>query len=271
MKKILFISLILITLGSCTKIIELDLNDDENLKVVVDAQFSTFPTAHEIKLTQTANYFSGDAPLNLSGAIVTITDGINVYPFNEVAPGIYQTLPNVAAIPERNYTLNITHDGKTFTAQNYCDSVPELDSLVVEPFIKPGETEIDHYKIKISTQEKPGFGDYYAWKIYVNGTLKTDTITELNSTDDAFFPDGFYFNLFELTRRDDLNSGDTVMVAQHAISKETYDTYFAILMQTAFRGSIFDTPPANVPTNLSEGAVGLFTVTGEARRTVIVP
>ena len=260
----------MLTILSCTKIIDLDLNDDENLKVVVDAQFSTFPTEHEVKLTQTANYFSGDAPVNLSGALVSITDGSNVYEFNEIEPGIYRTLPNVSAIPERNYTLNISYDGKTYTAQNYCDSVPDLDSLVIEPFIKPGQSVVDHYKIRISTQEKPGFGDYYAWKIYVNGELKTDTITELNATDDAFFPDGFYFDLFELTRRDDLNSGDTVMVAQHAISKETYDTYIAILMQTAFRGSIFDTPPANVPTNLSEGAVGLFTVTGEVRRTAIV-
>lgn len=257
---------------SCTKIIDIDLNDDDSKKLVVDAEFSTLEKEHLVKLNISANYFSADTPMGASGAQVSVTDGVNTIDFLEVEPGIYKTDPLAKAIPNTDYTLNITYDGVSYTANNYCDSVPDLDSVVVEPvFESPGVTEPDYFRIRISTQEKLGFGDYYAWKVFVNGVLENDTITEQISTDDVFFPDGTYFNLFELTRLDDLESGDTIMVAQYAISKETYDAYFAILLQTEFRGGIFDTPPADVPTNLSEGAVGLFSASGESRKVGYVP
>ena len=272
MKKIFIIPILLISIFSCTKIIDLDLNDDENKKLVVDAVFTTLPLEHVVKLNISANYFSGDVPPAATGATVSVTDGVNTFDYIETSPGIYKTDSLAKATPNRSYTLNILYEGVTYTATNYCDSVPELDSVMIEPkFITPGATEPDYHIIRISTQEKLGYGDYYAWQVYVNGVLKNDTITEQISTDDGFFPDGTYFNLFELTRMDDLESGDTIMVAQHAISKETYEGYFAILLQTVFRGGIFDTPPADVPTNMSEGAVGIFSASGEARRVGYVP
>lgn len=271
MNRLLYIiPVLLIMLAGCTKIIELDLNDDENKKLVVDAVFTTLPQEHEVKLNITANYFSSEVPPAASGATVSMTDGVNVINFLESEPGVYKTDSLASAIPNTNYTLNISYEGEEYTAQNYCDSVPKLDSVLIE-FVPATQNDDAFYKIKISTQEKLGFGDYYAWQVYVNGVLDNDTITEQISTDDGFFPDGTYFNLFELTRMEDLNSGDTIMIAQHAISKHTYESYFAILLQTAFRGGIFDTPPADVPTNLSEGAVGLFAASGESRKVGYVP
>jgi hypothetical protein len=272
MKTIFIIfSFALIFLSSCTKIIDIDLNDDDSKKLVVDAVFTTMPREHEVKLNVSANYFSGDIPPAATGATVSITDGVNTFVYTEVSPGVYRTNALAQATPNTLYTLNISYNGQDFSSTNFCDSVPDLDSVMVEPFYPPGASEPKYHIIRISTQEKLGYGDYYAWQVFVNGELKNDTITEQISTDDGFFPDGTYFNLFELTRMDDLESGDTVMIAQHAISKETYDAYFAILLQTEFRGGIFDTPPADVPTNLSEGAVGIFSATGESRRQTIVP
>lgn len=272
MKNLLYIALGTILIAtSCTKIIDIDLNDQENQRLVVDATFTTLAQEHEVKLSITANYFSADIPEKVSGASVSVTDGTNVIDYLEVEPGVYRTDASAAAIPNTNYTLNINYDGEDYTAENYCDSVPDLDSVLVEPYYDPSTGDLEYYSVMISTQEKYGFGDYYAWQVYINGVLDNDTITEQISTDDQYFPDGTYFNLFELTWLENLESGDTIMVAQHAISKETYETYFAILLQTEFRGSIFDTPPADVPTNLSEGAVGLFTSSGEARKYAIVP
>lgn len=271
MRKLLYIiPLVLVSLASCTKIIDLDLNDDENQRLVVDAVFTTLPLEHQVKLNITANYFSAEVPPVATGATVSVTDGVNVINFLETEPGIYKTDSLARALSNTNYTLNISYNGVDYTAQNYCDSVPKLDSVLVE-YVPATQNDKAYHKIRISTQEKLGYGDYYAWQIYVNGVLDNDTITEQISTDDGFFPDGTYFNMFELTRMRDLNPGDTIMVAQHAISKETYEAYFAILLQTAFRGGIFDTPPADVPTNLSEGAVGLFAASGESRKVGYVP
>lgn len=274
MKYLSIISLLVILLStSCTKKIDIDLNDEENKRLVVDALFSTYGQAqHEVKLSMSANYYSADAPTNVSGASVVVSDGSNSFTFSDAGNGIYKSSLGAAAIANKDYTLTINYDGKTYTASNYCDSVPNLDTIVLEAnYVDGSVTEIEDYTIKFTTQELVGFGDYYAWKIYVNGEHRNNTVSEQLSQSDEFLPDGSYLYELELTSIDDIESGDTVMVAQHAISKDTYDAYFAILFQTDFRGGIFDSPPANVPTNLSEGAVGLFSVSGESRNFTIVP
>ncbi len=275
----------IIALLSCKKELDLDLNTEKNKRLVVDALFSTYAQEHVVKLSMTANYYSTDTPEQISGATVSISDGSIVTPFLETAPGIYKSAPNAVATFNKEHTLTIDYNGKTYTAKNYCDTVPALDTVIAElytgsgglsgggPGSGPGGqgSSGPQYEIKFSTQELPGFGDSYAWKIYVNGVLRNDSISEQLSNNDEYLPDGTYFNEVQLTIMDDLNSGDTIVLAQHAISEETYDAYVAILFQTQYKGGIFDAPPANVPTNLSEGAVGMFSVTGEVRAYTIVP
>jgi len=269
MKTVTYIIIVLAALlSSCKKIIDVDLNDDESKRVVVDAVFTTMQKKHVVKLNLTANYFSADITPQISGATVNISDGTTTYPFTETSPGIYESAATASAKPNASHTLTIDYDGKTYTSTNYCDSVPPLDSInVVLDIIS------DEYQILFSTHEKPGYGDYYAWQIFINGTLYNDTITEQLANGDNYLPDGTVFVQFPLTTivKEELNSGDVVTVAQHAISKETYDAYQAILFQTVFRGGIFDTPPADVPTNMSEGAVGIFSVSGETIKSGIVP
>jgi hypothetical protein len=273
MRRLIIFSIVVIAaLTSCTKVIEIDLNDEENQRLIVDAIYSTFPQEHEVKLSLSANYYSTDQPTPVSGASVMISDGVNNVTFLDAGNGLYKSPANAAAIANRDYTLTINYDGKEYTGANYCDTVPNLDTVVLVPnYIDGSTTEIDDYTIRFSTQELVGFGDYYAWKIYVNGVLRTDTITELLSQSDEFLPDGTYLFQVELTDIDNVQSGDTIMIAQNAISEETYDAYFAILFQTEFRGGIFDSPPSNVPSNMSEGALGIFSVGGESRNFAIVP
>ena len=283
MKNISIISIAIIALlSSCKKDLDLDLNTEENQRLVVDALFSTYAQEHVVKLNMTANYYSADSPEKISGASVSISDGANVTSFIETSPGIYKSSANATASFSKEHTLTIDYNGKTYTAKNYCDTVPVLDTVIAELYTGPGAFGPGNgppgeaptglqYDIKFSTQELIGFGDSYAWKIYVNGVLRNDSISEQLSNNDEYLPDGTYFNEVSLTIMDDLNSGDTIVVAQHAISEETYDAYIAILYQTQYKGGIFDAPPANVPTNLSEGAVGLFSVTGEVRAYTVIP
>ncbi|MCT4581093.1 MAG: DUF4249 domain-containing protein [Flavobacteriales bacterium] len=274
MKKSLLytIGLGVLALSSCTKVIEVDLNTEENKRLVVDAQFSSYAQEHIVKLGESANFYSSDEPTLISGATVKVTEGTNTFDFNEVSPGVYQSNNSAVAEIGKEYTLSIDYAGKTYTGKDYCDYSPTVDTVILEPnYVDGSTTEIEDYTIRFSTQEAPGFGDYYAWKIYVNGVLRNDSVPEQLSQSDEFLPDGTYLYEVELTYIDDVESGDTITVAQHAISKEIYDAVFAIRFQTDFRGGIFDSPPANVPTNMSDGAVGLFSVSGETRNFAIVP
>ncbi len=273
MRKLIFpIIAIAFGLTNCTKVIELDLNDEENKRLIVDATYTTFPQEHEVKLSLSANYYSTDQPTEVTDASVIISDGISDVVFTHAGNGVYKSPPNMAAVANREHKLTINYAGQEYTATNFCDTVPGIDTVVLEEnFVEGSTTEIEDYTIRFSTQEKPGFGDFYAWRIYVNGELRTDTITELLSQSDEFLPDGTYLFEVELTDIEDVVSGDTVMVSQNAISESTYDAYLAVLFQTEFRGGIFDSPPANIPTNLSEGALGIFSAGGESRNFAIVP
>jgi len=39
---------------------------------------------------------------------------------------------------------------------------------------------------------------------------------------------------------------------------EAWDVFWAVFNETEFNGGLFDAPPANVPTNVSNGAIGYF-------------
>lgn len=267
--------LLAIISASCTKIIEVDLNDDDSKRLVVDAQFSTFANQHVIYIGESTNYFSSDLPTTISGATVNISDGTNTFNFTETDPGVYVSNPLDQAMGDVEYTLTVNHAGAIFTASDFCDAPAILDSLEIIPVHQNDDISqpVIYYDLLISTQEKAGFGDYYAWEIYINGVLYNDNISDQIATSDDFLPDGIYLPSFPLTyiNAEDVEPGDTITLAQHTISKTTFEAYQAILFQTDFRGGIFDTPPADVPTNLSEGAVGLFSATGESRNWNIIP
>lgn len=270
--KNIFLIIITISLAlfGCKKKIKLDLNTEENKRLIVDAQFSTFAQEHEVKLQLSSNYYSTDQSVLVSGATVSVSDGTNTFVYSETSPGVYKTLPTAAAIPEKEYTLTINYNGKTYTAKDYCDEAPILDTVLTEIIYEDNNTDIAGVELKISTQEKAGGRDFYAWKIYVNGELRNGEVSEQIAIDGDNYPDGVYFNERTITFIDEVNAGDTIKVAQHAISKFTYESIQAILFQTEFRGGIFDSPPANVPTNMSEGAMGIFTVSGEKRNYTVI-
>lgn len=271
MKTILYFLLPIVLFSNCTKIIELDLNDEESKKLVVDAWFTTAPKAHEVKLTLTTSYFQNEVAPTVSGATVYVTDGITNIPFNEVEPGVYRTDPTAKANFNTTYTLHIDYDGEIYEAEAYIDSVSPIDSLSASPGY---DYFGDYYgmDINIWTQELPESGDYYLWRVYVNDVLETDTLNELDFESDEFLvEEGMYFAEWPITTSYKAVSGDTVKLEQQRISKLTYDVIMAMMLETDWRGGIFDAPPANPETNLTNGAVGFFIAAAETSNTCIVP
>jgi len=275
MKKLLFAIAFISLITSCTKIIELDLNDEDNKRLVVDARISSLPQEHVVRLSYSANYFSNEEEELVSGATVTITDGTKTIVFTEKEPGVYVSDSTEFGTPNMMHTLNIDVDGNTYTAEDYLDEPAILDSIRVVPYYEDNDPNLPQteWDILFATQEKPGFGDYYAWSIYINGELYNPNIGDQLASSDEFLPDGAYFPMvyLDIIDLDDVESGDTVTVAQHTISELTFDSYQAILFQTDFRGGIFDSPPANIQTNLNNRAVGLFSATGESRASFVMP
>ena len=42
------------------------------------------------------------------------------------------------------------------------------------------------------------------------------------------------------------------------------------MLETEWRGGLFDSPPANVPSNVSNGALGYFGAAGRSEYTIVI-
>ena len=264
MKKFALIvpALALLLASGCTKRIELDLNNEEFQRVVVDGWFTNQTKAHEVKLTLTSDYFKNEAPEAATGAQVSITDGVNTFPLTEAEPGIYRTAPTVAGEIGKTYTLEINYNGETYTGSHLLDTVPAIDSIYADIYVDEFTFEEDtmYRSLFLFTQELPGLGDHYMWRVYQNGEPKADTLRNVQFVQDDLV-DGNYiwdWNFYDL----EAEAGDQVYVEQLSISEEIFDGFLAVMLETDWRGGIFDSPPANVPTNMTGGALGFFVTSG---------
>ena len=271
MKRFLYISIILISglLNSCTKEIDIELEEGER-RLVVDCWFTTDTTEHVVKLTQTSNYFSQEAAPKVSGASVQIIGGGDVWDFTEVEPGLFKSSVMAHAKMGNEYTLSIDYEGQNYTATDFCDTVPNLDNLDLYYNDHP---ENPWYDLLIWTTELSGYGHWYCWRTLVNGEYVRDTLSEISFDSDEYLGNGLTFEAFpiEWIYADLVVPGDTITLEQHNISKQTYDAFEAILTETEWKGGIFDSPPANIESNISNNGLGVFLVSSVHTRSVIVP
>jgi hypothetical protein len=269
-KHIAFILLSLLVI-SYTKEIDIDL-DEGDRRLVVDAWFTTEEKVHEIRLSQTADYFSNEATPLVSGATVQIEGGGEIFTFSETEPGTYKSLATAHATMGNSYTLSVNFEGELYQATDYCDTVPSLDSMILYP-IYNDQSELTRYEFLIWTKELSGYGHYYVWRTLNNSIYIKDTLSEISLESDEYLGDGLEFEAFpiESVKAADVNSGDTLKLEQHNISKQTYDSFIAILSETEWRGGIFDSPPANIPSNVSNNGLGVFLVSATDSKEVIVP
>ncbi|MBI1267177.1 MAG: DUF4249 family protein [Cryomorphaceae bacterium] len=263
MKKIFLIPVALILmLSACTERIDIELNDQDTRRLVVEGWFTDQLKQHEVKLTYTTSYFENQAAPVAAGAVVSISDGTTTWNLEELAPGRYFT-PEMAGTPEQWYYLNIEVDGEEYTASSWMRPVADVDSLhvrVLDPLVEYGFPGDPYYSVRVWTQELPGQGDRYMWLTYVNNEGIRDTLRELTFVDDVLY-DGAYVEDVEIDYLEietEANIGDTVRIEQFNIGEEAYDIFIGIMNETDWNGGLFDAPPANVATNISNGALGFW-------------
>jgi len=103
--------------------------------------------------------------------------------------------------------------------------------------------------------------------LYLDGQLYTDTITEVNFVSDEFVNGNYIveFPVYRIREADLLENAANVTLEMCSISKEYYDFLSAMKIETVWRGSPWDGPPANIPGNVSNGASGFFRASAVAR------
>jgi hypothetical protein len=265
-----YIVLIIIILSSvsCEELIDLKVHDSNLEILVVEGMITTDTTAHYVWLSLTGGFYLEKETPKVSGARVKILDDTgHIFELEEQAPGVYKTEDDVYGLPGVNYTLVIEYDNTIYEATSKMSRLVYIDSLSYR-----WDNFINSYRILLYGQEPSGVGDSYMWHLYKNGELVTDRLSKIQIANDDFI-DGNYINGFEVDGWDtDFNfrQGDTILVAKHVITKETFN-YLAAVFQERTGGMSGMRPPANIPSNVSNGALGWFHTAAITRATIVIP
>lgn len=264
-KAIILFTGILLFMTSCTEKIDIDLGTTYT-RFVVEGAVTTDTMRHHVKLSKSVDYYSQTDVPAVSGAVVTIDDGITQVALmeNDALPGDYETPEDYYGVPGRIYYLNIklqeAINGQTnYSASCLLNPVAPIDSINVVY-----KEEWEAWELQIYAWD-PGAINFYSFYVYRNGDLVTDTINEIGISDDKYFNGNFTYGapVYYFIKDDPTENvfpGDTITLQMGGITEEYYHFVYDVIMETfEYRNPLFSGPPANISTNISNGGMGFFT------------
>ncbi|MBK7130387.1 MAG: DUF4249 domain-containing protein [Crocinitomicaceae bacterium] len=244
-----YYSIVLITLSlfSCEKVIDLELNE-ASPEIVVEAVLKDSPGNNYIMLSYTSAVYTDQTFDKISNADVRVTDKDgNEFVFAEDAyiPGYYHH-NDFVVLPDNDYSLWIDVNGTIITSQCHSFSKPEIDSIVysLSPFsaVTDSAYMIEYYSTDNATEV-----NHYRVRIFINGTEQREFYYIGN--DDFINGQNYNAPFFGA----DAFKGDTIFIELITLDKANY-TYFYTLSSNESNS----TAPANPTSNLEGNAIGYF-------------
>jgi hypothetical protein len=263
---------------SCEKEIILEVADKEGEFVVVEAIITDVPGKQYVKLTQTGTYYSNEKPKAVSDATVAISwenGSISLTESNKAdSAGYYFTPPNFAVQEGFTYSLNINTADRTLFSQMKAMPVPDIESLEIYldttffAFFLPEEGD-SSYVTQISYTPLVDKGNRYLFNLYRNNELLTVNPRSKSTINDTNFNGTVKINAQNFLTKDVIE-GDSITIEMMSIDRNIREFYQVFFSQTDLSGNPFaGSPPANIPTNISEGGLGLFQVSMTKRKTAM--
>jgi hypothetical protein len=263
MNKILVLVLSVLVLVSCQKEIFIDLNTSDP-KIVIEGEVMDMPGPYLVRLSRTVNFSEPNEFPPISDAIVIISDdaGYSEQLF-EFQNGIYMT-HDIQGFAGRTYSLSVTIEGETFTAQSTMPARVPLDGVeVINSFYSSSQDPANNYLVTPLYLDPPGIGNNYRIVQLVNGRI-CDSWTVQNDN----LSDGLVNKRPIFGRDIELKPGDMLTVVLQSIEKPVYDYFYSL---TESSGSGGGATPANPVSNITGGALGYFSAHSMDSKTVTIP
>jgi hypothetical protein len=263
MKKTFQYLLILLFLASCEEQTQWDLQPGNIDLIVVDGIITNEQKIQTITLTKPVNQLN-EKPDPVNGATVLVSGNGQVYTFHEdnTQPGTYLSDKEFTGVKNRNYSLQITSGNQAYTAKAILEPPAEFVFVRYQPSGKDNQYHITAvsstynpiraamYEINLDWSKAPGYAnsnpDSCKAKVFYY-TLPTLDVSEVLApiVEKVTFPRG------------------TVITEKRYSLTDVHAAFIrAVLLETSWSGGYFNTAAANVPTNLSGGAVGFFGACG---------
>jgi hypothetical protein len=271
MRRVLFLAGLIFLLQGCVKETAWTLKNEVPEKIIVDAIITDEVKTHKIKLSYPVSELN-QAPASVTGAGVVISNEDSTWQLTEYPPnsGIYITPSSFFARLLKNYTLFISVDGKVYTAKTTMVSGSLFGEL---QYARNGDNNLYYvdwvanafnaenaamWELLLDWSMVPGYEhldslDNHARMLFY--TLPTLDVSEVFAPQmqSIFFPVGT--NITE--RRYSLTPAHAEFIRE-------------MLLETNWTGGLFTVAPANVGTNLSDGAFGYFGACSVTELSVIV-
>lgn len=266
-----------ITLSSCEKVIDIDLNESDN-KLVIEGKINNLGEC-SVKLSQVKNYDQDNEFPGVGDAIVVIYDDLgNLDTLEYDMEGRYYS-EEIIGTPGVTYSLNIFWNNKTFTSVCKMPELVQIDSLSLrrEVFF------VDTTLITIVHFNDPGnVNNYYRYLYSVNDLSINNYFVE---------SDKFYNGLkvetripiFELNPNGGAGGGpggpgnpgpgpvvpDTIKVEMWGIDK-SMELYYRTLSASIDAASGQQAAPANPESNITGNALGYFSAYSISEASIII-
>ena len=266
-----------ITLSSCEKVIDIDLNESDN-KLVIEGKINNLGEC-SVKLSQVKNYDQDNEFPGVGDAIVVIYDDLgNLDTLEYDMEGRYYS-EEIIGTPGVTYSLNIFWNNKTFTSVCKMPELVQIDSLSLrrEVFF------VDTTLITIVHFNDPGnVNNYYRYLYSVNDLSINNYFVE---------SDKFYNGLkvetripiFELNPNGGAGGGpggpgnpgpgpvvpDTIKVEMWGIDK-SMELYYRTLSASIDAASGQQAAPANPESNITGNALGYFSAYSISKASIII-
>lgn len=259
MKYLLVFIVFIFLISGCEKQTNWELQNKSRSLIVVDGMITDEMKKQSIKITWPVSELN-DIPSPVNGAVVSISNGDTVVSLfeNPAGSGIYQTNLNYAATAGTAYTLDITYNSKHYTA------IADMRKNSYFKILKYGKvSNSDKYKIDwVANTYNADIAAMYEIQLDWSSVPAYQNKPQAECKATLFFYTLPTIDVSEIFSPEfekvTFPAGTKISEKRFAISRQHAEFIRALLSETNWSGGYFDSAPANVPTNLSEGAVGFF-------------
>ena len=260
----------ILTLAGCVKQTDWPLQSEQLNLLVVEGVLTDERKSQMVRLHYPVDQLNAP-PAPVVGATVLISNEDSSWALTEkpLNSGLYFTSVTFAARPEKNYTLQIHHNNKVYTAKASMVAGSQFQELRYER-----RNDGNYYISWVASAfngEKPAMWELLLDWSKVPGyetrdpesckakvmfyTLPTLDVSEVFApeVEEIGFP-----------------AGTIITERRYSLTPEHAEFIREMLLETSWQGGLFTTAPANVSTNLSQGATGYFGVCAMTFVSIIV-
>jgi len=257
----------LILLSSCEEVTTLEPTPEPSGLIVVEGLITNEFRRHYVRITR-PNTEPNQPPLEVSGAEVLVSFGNNRIRFIEEPSGSGNYLSEVEfrGVSNTAYLLAIQVEGRQYFGATR--KVPVQPLRPIQQAVQP----LDN-------------GNYVMREVRERGASMTRVFLDWSSTDSCTnqAPCNAIQTFYTLNSIDvnqyfapdkqviEFPSGTVIVRRKLSLTVAHQDFVRALLNETIWRGGAFDVQQGNLPTNLSEGAIGFFAAASVVSDTTIVP